>query len=282
MGNPFMKYIPSSIPAVLAVAAIAGWFTPAASAWSVFTNGADFTNAISSSHFTETFDGLPENDFIPSPQGFAGNGFSFDAVSANYDGNDDALFSVSNTSVESGITVTYYGDDSLVFTNFNAGVSAIGGNFFAGNINDLEFEARPITLTVLLADSHIVSTNITPSSPAAFFGFVFDSNIRSLTISANGAAYPTAGSVTVGLNRNTNPIVILDDGKLFYSFVGASDPKPFSDVVTTTNLMLSNSWTTNGVTVLPPVEVSPGLTRYQFETSATNNTQRFMRALPLP
>lgn len=276
-----MKQTPSSIGAMLFAAAMVIWFAPGAFAWSAFTNGADFTNAIATNNFTETFDGLPDNVPIPSPTDFSGGGFSFDAASANYNGEADSLYSIENLSVGSAVTVSYYDSDSLVFTNFSSGVTAIGGNFFASEINYLNFTSAPVTLTVLLANLQSVSTNITPATSTNFFGFVFDTDILSLTISANLAYYPTAGSLTVGFAKiNTNTIVSIGDGKLFYSFVAPTTPKPFSDVVTTTNLMLSNSWTTNGVTVLPTFEVSPGLTRYQFETSITNDTRRFLRALP--
>lgn len=246
-------------------------------AWSFFTNESDFTNAITAESFTETFNGLPGGSYVPSPTSFTNTNAAviFDAISTAGSGAEN-LFCLDP---KNWLQVSDPAQ-SLVFTNFRPGTTAIGGSFFATDNDGYgEFAEVPVTLSVQLSDATTVSTNVTPLSPTNFSGFSFGSAIRSLTISAPPGYYSTARLVIVGFNAtNTDTIVTIGNGKLFYSFVASSSNAPI--VVATTNLVLSNSWSTNNVTALTPIELSPELTRYRFETPVADTSQRFLRVMP--
>lgn len=277
MRQESLMKIPISLTSVVVVAAaFLGLLAPDAAAWTFFTNQADFTNAMASSNFTETFDSLPGNDFVPTPTNFSGNGLSFDATTVKINGE---LYGV--VSEGSHRLSIYDPQDSLVFTNFSTGVSAIGGIFYVANEYNNWVTNEIVSFQVELADSSVITTNVISTSPTSFFGFVFNSDIRSLVISStNHVNYPLADDVTIGFGRfDTNTLIAVQDGKLVYSFVAGTN---VPTVATTTNLQMSNSWTTTNVTSFSPIDLGSGLMRYRYETPITGDTQRFMRALPQP
>ncbi len=79
-----------------------------------------------------------------------------------------------------------------------------------------------------------------------------------------------------------DPVISVQGSNLRYSFTASTNPVAFSKVVTTTNMALSNSWTTNNVTALTPTALGDGLMRYEYEVPMAGSPQRFLRALPSP
>lgn len=268
MSSPF-------ILTLAAVVALAGWWVPSASAWTFYTNEAGFTNALTEANFTENFDSLPSGNTFPSPTNFTGNGLSFDAVTTT-NGVNPSLYGMEIGGNHYLSVVAY--EDSIVFTNFTPGISAFGGIFFAGDEAG-DRVSKDLSFTVHLADSSVLMTNVLSSSTTNFYGFVCDADIRSVSVGAD-ASFPMADRVTVGLGLSaTNTVIAVWEGKLIYSFVAGTNQLKG---VTTTDLLLTNSWTTNNVTAFPPLEVESGLMYYRFETPMTNDTKRFMRVLPQP
>jgi hypothetical protein len=86
----------------------------------------------------------------------------------------------------------------ITFTNFSANVTAIGGNFFSTGFNTL-YTNTPFTIVVTFADAQTyTNSNFSASSPSAFFGLTYSTNITSLTVSAP-AEYRTVDNLTVGV-----------------------------------------------------------------------------------
>jgi len=263
----------SPILAALTAAVVFLLSAPGARAWQFFTNEANFTNAITTNAFTETFAAIPVNTAMDYLTNLSGNGFSFDATTTT-NTLDSALYGLDTEAPDIWLSV-YGSENVIVFTNFSTNVTAIGGNFFPTDYNG-QLVSGMVRLTVQLANFASLSTNIPASSSTNFFGFAFDTPIRSLSISSTNGNFPTAHNVILATAINTNPVIALENGSLFYSFVGA--PNLSCSVQTSTNLTLG-SWTTNGVLTLPPEEVTPELTRYHFEVPLGAEHQRFMRAV---
>jgi hypothetical protein len=158
-----------------------------------FTDFAAFSNAITASNYTETFNSIPDGGFgFASPTNFAGNGFSFTAQTGA--GN----FLGINTPPDQWIStfdVTF-----IRFTNFSLNTTAIGGNFFATQFNE-SYTNTSISVTATFADATSFTTNYLPAGPTTFFGLTYGTNITSLTISnAPGAAeFMTVNDLTVGV-----------------------------------------------------------------------------------
>lgn len=165
-----------------------------------FTDFASFSNAISASNYTETFDSIPGNNFVATPTNFSGNGFSFTATTTNTSGN--TLYGLTNGGGSDRWLTLFFPQFGLVFTNFSLNVSAIGGNFFA--TDDLGFFTNtPINVSVLLSDSSTFSTNYTPTSAISFLGLTFSTNVSvsALVVSNLNTSpqFPTANNLTVGV-----------------------------------------------------------------------------------
>lgn len=165
-----------------------------------FTDFASFSNAISASNYTETFDSIPGNNFVATPTNFSGNGFSFTATTTNTGGNQ--LYGLTNGGGSDRWLTLNFPQFGLVFTNFSLNVSAIGGNFFA--TDDLGFFTNtPINVSVLLSDSSTFSTNYTPTSAISFLGLTFSTNVSvsALVVSNLNTPpqFPTANNLTVGV-----------------------------------------------------------------------------------
>lgn len=158
-----------------------------------FTNFATFSNAITSSNYTETFDTIPDGGFgFASPTNFSGNGFSFTAQTGT--GN---FFGINSPPDQwlSTFDVTF-----IRFTNFSLNTTAIGGNFFATQLDE-SYISTAVSVTVTFADATVFTTNYLPAVPSAFFGLTYNTNITSLTLSnaPPAAEFMTVNDLTVGV-----------------------------------------------------------------------------------
>lgn len=162
-------------------------------AFTAYTDSGSFFAAITSSNYTETFDGLAPSSSPASPTNFSGNGFAYSAQTGA--GNFYVLETASPDLWLSTFEVT-----PITFSNLSPTITAIGGNFFATGFSTA-FTNTPISVTITLSDSSTFTTNYTPSGPSSFFGLTALTNIATLTISnAPGSAeYMTANNLTVGI-----------------------------------------------------------------------------------
>jgi len=162
--------------------------------FSEFTNSAAFSNAITSSNYTETYDGFPAlGSGISSPITFLSNGFQYGAFTGIND------FYVLNTDAPDQWLSTFF-VTTITFTNFSSNISAIGGNFFATDF-DTAYTNTPIVVTATLVNSSIFTTNYLPEGPNSFLGLTFTTNLSSLVIAnAPGSEeFMTVNNLTVGV-----------------------------------------------------------------------------------
>ena len=158
----------------------------AQSATTVHTDVFSFLDAIRA--YTETFNGL---DSLIEPSAFSGLGFSYtiSAPGGQYASGRD----VGTNLPEETLTITFTG----------APVSAVGGNFYATDINP---DFLPETLTISLSDGTV--GYYTPAAKSNFLGFTSSTPITSLTIEF---AYPyigryaTVDNLTVGASLVPEP-----------------------------------------------------------------------------
>lgn len=144
----------------------------------VYTSSASFLTQVAPGYYTETFTGIPD---LPGDT-FSGGGFSYQITSAQgiYGINDF----LTAGQVKDALTISFTGTS----------VYAVGGNFFASDINGA-FQSAQISL--LLSDG--TSVNFTPTSQTdSFRGFV--SNVAITSIVIGGAAdkqYTSLDNLTV-------------------------------------------------------------------------------------
>lgn len=165
-----------------AVAAVALAAASVASAQTtVYTEVGPFLANVVPGAYTESFN-VPFFSGDPSAD-FSGNGFSY------------------TVSAPGGL----YGNGTLIGTNVpnealtvaftGAPVTAIGGNFWATDINDV-FQAVPVTLT--LSDGTTTTFTAFSETAGSFRGFTSAVPISSLVITSTAAVYAGMGNLTVG------------------------------------------------------------------------------------
>ena len=185
----------TSLPAAAIVAAVlicAG--AAKVQAWTNYTDEATFLSNVAAPYLVETFGSIQTGTTNP-PLSFTNNGYSFGALSTSNEGSDPALYGILN-GTNRWLTVNVYGN-SLVFTNFSANVTAIGGYFFSTDYNEA-FSNSPVKLTVQLSDLSVTNTTVTNTSTTNFIGFTFATNVTFFSIVATNVAqdiYPTAAKV---------------------------------------------------------------------------------------
>ncbi len=157
---------------------------PSFASVTTYTSSASFLTHVAPGSYTETFTGLNPP---AGPVSFAGSGFAYD-VSATGD-----LYSAGDF-VETSLP------NQALTINFTSGnVLALGGNFFAVDLND-DFVSTSIKLT--LSDGTV--TTFTPGSMVdSYRGFTANSSgavITSLVMSGPGVSrYAAFDNITVGL-----------------------------------------------------------------------------------
>jgi hypothetical protein len=168
--------------------------SPASAATIPFTDVASFLAAMQPSS-TDNFDALlpstAQDSYAPS-LGFA----SYLVATSPADNIWISSFDLSQLANQA--LSTYTPDVNLDFT-FNAGINAVGGNFFTTGPDGL-ITAGQITVTVTtLGDSTSQIFLTDPTVLMPFFGFISDSDIVSLSVSTGGSGnYATVDNLIVG------------------------------------------------------------------------------------
>jgi len=151
---------------------------------SVYTNSSAFLSAITPGFYTETYSSFSVGG-TNSPLNFTNNGFSYTAVS------DGGFFIIPSLALSVGALPT----QNITFTNLNANISAIGGNFFPTGSGST-FTNTSISIIATLADSSTFTTNYFPGSINSYLGLTFATNVTKLEIS-NAPTTPTQEFMTV-------------------------------------------------------------------------------------
>jgi len=166
----------------------------------VFTSQAAFLAAVENPG-TDTFTGLSITGSTPSPINRAAGVYTYTA-------------SVSTTSFfGAGTTAnpwlsTNTATDTITFSGFSGGASAIGGNFFGSDISGL-FAAGSITLTATDSLGATSTQTITGATTTSFLGFVSTGTLSSLTVTSvqpvSGFLWPTVDNLTLAVTPVPEP-----------------------------------------------------------------------------
>jgi hypothetical protein len=184
-----MKKLPTftiAVAVLLAVQAQLG------AQFTTYSNSTAFFNAISSSNYTQSFSNIPSGPF--GNTNFAGNGFTINASASS------GLYGTTlDSSTIRFLSVGGAAADELVFT-FSPNVYAVGGWFLSATE---AVAPGSFTATVVSSGNTTnIFTNNTTTYANSFLGWVFDTNLVSLTLSTDpgNAGFPTAAdSITVAV-----------------------------------------------------------------------------------
>ncbi len=186
-----MKTTAKLLPIVIAAIALSSP-APAAS-FNSYSNSTDFFNAISSSNYTETFSTIPSGNFANTS--FSSNGFTMNASSVSGLWGDTLAGSAPAIRL---LSVGGAAADELLFT-FSPNVFAVGGYFLSAEDT---VRPGPFTATVVAAGNITnVFTNDTTTFANSYMGWIFDTNILSLTLSTDteNLGFPSAAEMTVAV-----------------------------------------------------------------------------------
>jgi len=153
----------------------------------VYTNQADFLGAVSAPGI-DTFDDLSVGPYGDTLYRTAG-AYDYQAYS------EGGLWGVGgpgDVSLSNNVRT-----NPIVFSQFGAGVSAFGGNFFPTNLGG---EYVPGTVALTAADGSILRYDLTGATPSSFVGFVSSAPLASVTLGTAGGDYwPTANNVVLAV-----------------------------------------------------------------------------------
>jgi hypothetical protein len=169
--------------AVLAALSAAGFAT--AGTATVYTDLASFMAQVAPGSYSENFASVP-GGAVPSLSFGPVNGFAYTVGATNL----GTLFN------DPGIISTNTATDAIEILFTGAAVTAIGGNFWASDIN---FLPTGTSITINLSDG--TNVNFATTGPSTFRGFIADVAITSMTIDAPeepGNAWATMDNLVVG------------------------------------------------------------------------------------
>ena len=169
--------------AALALFALAG---TARADVTIYTSLSDFLAAVSTTG-TDTFTGFSISGTTASPVNRTAGSFSYTATvlpTATGATGTHTFFGGGTTA--NPFIATNIAGDTMSFSNFSAGVTAAGGNFFASNASGL-FTALGGVIVTATDASGVVKQTIVPTNASAgsFLGFVSTTGVTSFTVASN-------------------------------------------------------------------------------------------------
>jgi hypothetical protein len=186
------------IAALVTVAVLA---TPATlAAQSTFASFDAFVAAIGPSG-VDDFDDLT-TDFVPGPLARSAGGYTYN-VSSSAGAPFDNLLGLENPDVTGDMWLSLEESlASLLFDGFGSDVFAIGGRFFATDI-DGGFSSMSVRVQASDVMGNSIDELLSPASADAFFGVRFDYALSSLTLTAENGQGPdfffaTANDLVLG------------------------------------------------------------------------------------
>lgn len=157
----------------------------------VYSDQAAFLAAVSNPG-VNTYNDLTPDQHYDGPLSRTAGAFSYSAAARN---GFDPAGSASDVWLSTDTSV-----DTITFSNFSAGVQAVGGFFFGSNISGNFLAGQSIT--VATTDSSGTTTEtLTDTTTSTFLGFVSNGPILSLTVVAvqsGGTVWPTVNDLTMG------------------------------------------------------------------------------------
>ena len=133
-------------------------------------------NAATAVKGVDNFNNLPALAPISSPMSRAAGPYSYLGTAST-----QGLFSA-GTGPDIWLSTDQF-TDSITFSDFGSGVSAIGGLFFGTDISGGLFSGQSIFLEATDMDGSLSKTLLNTSTDS-FFGFVSDRTLKSLRVSA--------------------------------------------------------------------------------------------------
>ncbi len=170
----------------LAVAALLAATGAAQAAVTVYTDQASFLAAVTGAG-TDTFNNLPSFGSTPSPLTRTAGSFGYSMSVTDPEGVFTSFFGAGTTGDPWLSTNT--ATDTVNFYDFSGGVGALGGYFFASNI-DGQYVAGSVTVSATDADG-TASMTLAAGGPTAFLGFVSSTGV--LDNASLIAVQPTTG-----------------------------------------------------------------------------------------
>ena len=156
----------------------------------IYDDRADFLANVLGGHYEEGFDNVPLN-LVEDPLLFSQDGFSYSVYSAlPYNGEQGGLWN------GPGFISLNSANDQIEITFTSGNVSAVGGNFWA---TDIDFNATGTSVVFQLSNGTSHTVDVTSAS--TFTGFVTESTITSITIDAPDVpanAWSTMDNLIVG------------------------------------------------------------------------------------
>lgn len=170
----------------------------AQAAITVYTSQSAF-NAATTAAGTDTFESLSITGSTPSPITRSAGAYGYTATTSNLDPNGGTGFYGAGSSADHWLS-TNYALDTVTFSNFTGGVSALGGLFFGSNISGA-FASGNVILTATDSLGATVTRTITSATTSSFLGFVSTGSMSNVTLSAvqptGGNLWPTANNLTL-------------------------------------------------------------------------------------
>jgi hypothetical protein len=203
---------------IFAVAGIAA-FTGAVSTQStVYTTQGDFMNQVAPGHYLEDFASVP-NGLITGPLNYSGNGFAYSIGDVGT--GSPGLWG------DGGRLSTNAAANAIVLTFTSGNVTAVGGNFWA---TDIDFNPISADVHIVLSDNTTVV--FSASGPNEFRGFTSPMPLTSLSVSVPfSAGWPTLDNIVTGTAEagcypdcNSDQMLTVDDFICFLNAFAGQDP----------------------------------------------------------
>jgi PEP-CTERM motif len=174
---------------LLSLVALAMFAEPASAA-TVYAQQADFLSGVAPGSYLETFTLV--NSLNAPTFSFGANGFSY-TVTAGPPNSGERVFRNGSFISASPSRISL----NITFTSGN--VTAIGGDFFSGNVGGFSGDVTLKTEPVIVSLSDGTITTFTPTGPAsAFRGFISSTPISSVVVQSTQGWYSIMDNLRVG------------------------------------------------------------------------------------
>lgn len=153
--------------------------------FTVYTSALSFLSAVQS-YGVDKFDDLVSGESYAGPLSRSAGSYGYDVTTG-----DDLLYGAGNAN---GWLSNNLAADTITFSNFSEGVSAVGGMFFGSKISGAFQSGATIYVTATDADGSYTYT-LEDARRFSFVGFVSNGPLLSLEVSADQAGGPVWGTV---------------------------------------------------------------------------------------
>jgi hypothetical protein len=205
--------------------------TSANAAITVYTSQAAFLSAISTAE-TDTFLGLSTTSSTSSPIARTTGTYTYTATTSAQDSEGVFGFYAGGTSTDPFLAPSY-AFNTITFSNFGGGVSALAGNFFASNSRN-RYQGGEIMVSVV-DQSGVFSKTISPASMSSgsFLGFVTTETMVSLRIS-------TVPSFTAPLWASVDNLILASANQAVLT-PSIPEPENYALMLTSLGVLVSTS-----------------------------------------